>query len=137
MNVRNTTARWLVGTGCLVLLPGAGLHLAAAYPKVSASVLASNLDTGLQSALRCVFLIVGWHWIVLAAIAVFAVFSRAPVGKIVVLLCALALIFDAALMAAFLGRFLGTGMILASALLILCGGFALPPAKPVVEVGAK
>jgi len=125
--------RWLVGTGCLVLAAGAVLHLVAAYPQVSSGVLASNLDTGLKSALRSVFLIVGWHWLIIAAIAMIAAFSRASAAKTIVLLCAVALIVDGAVMARFLGWFVGTDMILVSALLILCGGFALAPAKKVVE----
>jgi hypothetical protein len=133
MNVRMKAARWLVGTGCLLLAAGAVLHLVAAYPQISAGVLASNLNAELQSALRSVFLIVGWHWLMIAAIAMIAAFSRASAAKAIVLFCAVTLIVDGALMAKFLGWFVGTDMILASALLILCGGFAIAPAKQVVE----
>jgi len=130
MNARSAASRWLVGAGCLVLVAGALLHLIAAYPKVSPAVLASNLNPSLQSALRSVFLIIGCHWIFLAAIAMVGAFSRTSARRTIVLLCALALFVDAALMASFLGWFMGTAMILASALLILCGGLAVTPAQP-------
>jgi hypothetical protein len=132
-DTRSLAARCLVGIGSLSLAAGAVLHLTGGYPLISAGVLASNLNTELQSALRCVFLIVGWHWLMLAAIAMIAAFLRASAAKAIVLLCAVALIVDGALMAKFLGWFVGTDMILASAVLILCGGFVLAPVKRVVE----
>lgn len=128
MNTRTKAARWLVGVGSLLLFGGGFLHLFGGYPLVKAGVLSSNLDAALKSALRSVFLMVGWHWIVLAVIATLAAFSRAPVAKLLVLLCGFTLLVDGALMATFLGWFVGTNMILFSALLILCGGFALEPA---------
>ena len=134
---RSLAARCLVGIGCLSLAAGAVLHLTGGYPLVSAGVLASNLNTDLQSAFRSVFFIVGWHWLVIAAIAMIAAFSRASAAKAIVLLCAAALIVDGALMAKFLGWFVGTDMILVSALLILCGGFALAPVKQAVEEFVK
>lgn len=83
------------------------------------------------------FLIVGWHWIAIAAVAAVAAFTRARVGKALVLICGFAILIDGAVMAAFLGWFVGTDMILVSALLILCGGFALVPAERPVETIAK
>jgi hypothetical protein len=121
--------RGLAGAGSVILFGGALLHLIAAYPQVSSGVLVSNLDAGLKSALRSVFLIVGWHWIVIAAIAAVAAFTRASLGRTLVVICGFAILVDAAVMAAFLGWFVGTDMILASAVLILCGGFALAPKK--------
>ena len=137
MNKRTTIARSLAGAGSLILFGGALLHLIAAYPKVSAGVLASNLDAALKPALRSVFLIVGWHWIVIAVVAAVATFTHARTGRTLVLICGFAILVDGALTAAFLGWFVGTDMILLSALLILCGGFALAPAKSVVEAIAK
>jgi hypothetical protein len=136
-DTRSLAARCLIGTGCLSLAAGAMLHLNGGYRLVRAGVLASNLNIELQSALRCVFLIVGWHWLMIASIALIAAFSRAPAAKAVVLLCAVALIVDDVLMAKFLGWFVGTNIILVSALLILGGGFATAPARRVVEQLAK
>lgn len=133
MSARIKAARCLIGIGCLVLAAGAVLHLGAAYPQVSAGVQGSNLSTGLQSGLRSVFLIVGWHWLMIAVITMIAAFSRASSAKVIILLCAIVLIVDGAVMAKFLGWFVGTDMIFVSAFLILCGGFAIAPAKRAVE----
>ncbi|HEV2135614.1 MAG TPA: hypothetical protein VGR47_15370 [Terracidiphilus sp.] len=135
MKTQNKIGRGLAGAGCVILFAGALLHLIAGYPLVSAGVLKSNLDAGLKPALRSVFLIVGWHWIVIAVIAAVAAFIRPRGGRVVVLICGFAILVDGALMAVFLGWFVGTNMILLSALLILCGGFVLAPAKrPTEEV---
>lgn len=129
MDARIKAARLLAALGSILLLGGGLLHLFGGYPLVKAGVLSSNLDAALKPALRSVFLIVGWHWIVIAVIAALAAFSRSRVGKTLVLICGLTLLVDGMLMAVFLGWFVGTNMILLSALLILCGGFALVPAK--------
>jgi hypothetical protein len=137
MNVRTKIGRWLAGAGIVILVGGALLHLIAAYPEVSSGVLASNLVPHLKPALRAVFFIVGWHWIVIAVIATAAIFTRAGVGKALVLICGFAILVDGAVMVALLGWFVGSEMILLSALLILCGGFALAPAKRVPEAVAE
>ncbi|HEV2326493.1 MAG TPA: hypothetical protein VGS10_21320 [Terracidiphilus sp.] len=54
-----------------------------------------------------------------------------------VLICGLTLLIDTALMAAFVGWFVGTDMILASALLIFCGGAVLALANRPFEAVAK
>ena len=133
MNNRAKVGRGLAGAGIIILFGGALLHLIAAYPEVSAGVLRSNLAANLKPALRSVFLIVGWHWLVIAAIAAVAVFTRSRVGKALVLLCGLAILVDGAVMMALLGRFIGTEMIVLSALLMLAGGVVLAPAKQVAE----
>jgi hypothetical protein len=130
MNGRSKAAGSLVACGCIVLLAGAALHLAAAYPRVSAAVKSSNLNAGLQSALRSVFLIVGWHWIVIGFIVLIGAFLETKLRKPIVLFCGFALLLDAGVMARFLGWFVGTDMILASALLILFGGLLLPLFPP-------
>ncbi len=122
MNGRNNAARMLIALGALVLIAGALLHCIAAYPKVSTAVSTSNLAAPLQKALRTVFLLVGWDWIVIAIIMLISAFSVTRLGKVIVLSCGFALLATAALMLAFLGWFVGTDMILASALMSLCGG---------------
>jgi hypothetical protein len=43
-------------------------------------------------------------------------------GKVIVLFCGFALLVNMVLILAFMGWFVGTDMVLASALMILCGG---------------
>jgi hypothetical protein len=95
MNGRNKTARILVAIGALVLIVGALLHCLAAYPKVSAAVSASNLDGTLQRALRTVFLLVGWDWIVIAMILLVSAFTVTKLRKVIVLFCGFALLVTA------------------------------------------
>jgi hypothetical protein len=51
------------------------------------------------------------------------------IRKAIVLFCGFALLVEAAVMLAFLGWFVGSAMTLASALLILCGGVLVAPAR--------
>jgi len=122
MKGRRKAAQSLVILGCLILAAGAGLHLAAAYPRVSAEVAASNLNAGLQSALRAVFLMIGWDWIVIAIVVLIAAFSETKLRKPVVVFLGAALLVQAAVMLRLIGWFLGTDMILTAGLLTLCGG---------------
>jgi hypothetical protein len=122
MNGRNNAARILVALGALVLIVGALLHCIAAYPKVSTAVSTSNLGAPLQRALRTVFLLVGWDWIVIAIIMLISAFTITKLRKVIVLVCGFALLVTASVMLAFLGWFVGTDMVLASALMSLCGG---------------
>jgi hypothetical protein len=122
MNSRNNTARILVALAAVVLVTAALLHCIAAYPRVSIAVSASNLSLPLQRALRTCFLLVGWDWIVIAIIMLIAAFAVTKMRKIIVLFCGFALLVAAGVMLAFLGWFLGTYMVLASALMSCCGG---------------
>jgi hypothetical protein len=122
MNGRNKAARILVALGALVLIAAALPHCIAAYPKVSAAVTASNLDGTLQRALRTVFLLVGWDWIVIAIIMLVSAFTVTKLRKMIVLLCGFALLVTTAVMLAFLGWFVGSDMMLASDLMSFCGG---------------
>jgi small basic protein len=58
---------------------------------------------------------------VIAIIMISAV-TVTKLGKVIVLFCGFALLVNMAVMLAFMGRFIGTDMVLASALMTLCGG---------------
>lgn len=122
MNGRNQAGRILVSLSALILLAGALIHCVGAYPKLSPIVSASNLDVPVQKALRTVFLLVGWDWVVIAVILLISAFTETKLQKRIVLFCGFALLVTAMLMLGFLGWFVGTDMILASALMSLCGG---------------
>jgi hypothetical protein len=128
MNGRLKAARFLIGFGCCVMLASAALHLFAAYPRVSSPALtASNLNAGLQAAFRTVFLMVGWDWIVLAAIVLVAAFTDTRIRKAIVLICGFALLVQTAVTVGFMRWFIGSEMLLAAAFLILSGGLLVPP----------
>lgn len=123
MKSRLSVARFLIIVGCIILLAASVLHSVGAYPRVSAGLAASNLNGGLQSALRAVFLMIGWDWIVIviAIVVLIAAFTETNLRKPVVLFCGAALLVQTAVMLRFLGFFPGTDMILSAALLIVSG----------------
>ena len=122
MNARNKAARILVAIGAIVLFASAALHSMGAYPKLSTQLAASNLNANLQSALRAIFLLVGWDWVVLAIIALLAAFTQARLRKPLVLFCGFAVLVQTILTLAFIGVFIGNEMIGTAAVLLIVGG---------------
>jgi len=122
MNNRNRTARLLVAIGSIVLAAAAALHSLAGYPRVSSALNASNLIAPVPGALRAVFLLVGWDWIVIAVVALLVAFTETKLRKILVLICGVALLVAAGVILAFVGVFIGTEMIAAAAVFIILGG---------------
>jgi len=121
MNSRDYLARILVASGAMVLIAAALLHLSD-YPKDLSAVSASNLGAPLQRAVRSLYFLVGWDWIVIAIIPLISAFTVTKLGKVIVLFCGFAVLVNMGVMLAFMGWFVGTRMVLASALMILCGG---------------
>jgi hypothetical protein len=122
MNGRNNLARILVVSGSIVLIASALIHCLAAYPRVAPALRASNVNVPLQGALRTVFLLVGWDWMVIGIIVLINAFTATKIRKVITVFSGFALLGTAAVMLGFLGWFVGTDMILASALMIFCGG---------------
>jgi hypothetical protein len=121
MNGRNKAARILVSLAAMVLIAAALLHLSA-YAKDMRAVSASNLSAPLQSEVRSLFLLVGWDWLVVAIIMLISAFTVKELPKLIVLFCGFALLVTLAVILGFMGWFWGCGVILSSALMILCGG---------------
>src|SRR6266700_1941567 len=113
MNGRNNAARILVALGAMDLIVAALLHLSD-YPKDLAAVSASNLGAPLQGAVRALYFLVGWNWIVIAIITLISAFTVTKLGKLIVLFCGFALLVNMAVTLAFMGWFVGTDMVLAS-----------------------
>jgi hypothetical protein len=121
MNGRNNAARILVALGAIVLIAAALLHLSD-YPKDLSAVSASNLGAPLKGGVRSLYFLVGWDWIVIAIIMLISAFTVTKSRNVIVLFCGFALLVNMAVMLAFMGWFVGTDMVLASALMTLCGG---------------
>jgi hypothetical protein len=122
MTGRNKAARILATLGSIVLFASAALHCAASSKLLFPALSASNLNMGLQTALKVVFLSVGWHWIVIAVIVLMAAFTETKLRKPLVLFCGLALLLEAIFGAMVMGLFIGNEMIGTAAILIVCGG---------------
>jgi hypothetical protein len=122
MTGRNRAGRIVVAIGSFVLFASAAVHWFGAYPRLSGALGASNLNAGLPAALRAVFLLVGWDWVVIAIIALLAAFTETKLRKVLVLICGLAVLAETALTLAFIGVFVGNEMIGSAAVLLIAGG---------------
>jgi hypothetical protein len=130
MNKRRRIAQVLVGLGSLNVVVGATLHLVAGYPIASAALAASNLSALMLGAMRAVFLMIGWTWIMIAALTLIAAFTETRIRKTIVLFCGLGLLAQIPEWVRLMGWFIGNEMFLAAAALIVCGGLLLPPPAP-------
>ena len=119
---RNKAARILVALGSIVLFASAALHCLAYAKGLSPALGASNLAAPMQAALRAIFLLAGWDWIVIGVVALVAAFTETKLRKVLVLVCGVAVLVQTGLTLAFIGLFIGNEMIGLAALLILCGG---------------
>ncbi|MGH9416682.1 MAG: hypothetical protein ACRD01_08645 [Terriglobales bacterium] len=126
MSLRNGVAKVLVALASLVLLACAGLHLLGAEPRLWTALQSSNLSAPLPSALRAVFVMVGWDWIVLAAIAWVAVRSATRVRRPILLVCGVGLAVQTLLTLHWIGWFIGSDLVLAATVLMLAGGWVCP-----------
>lgn len=122
MNGRQKGARLLVALGCFVLFASAALHCVAATRLAFPALAASNLSPSLQAAFGVIFLSVGWHWVVIAVVALAAAFTETKLRKFLVLFCGLAVLLEAGVGASMMGFFIGNEMIGAGGLLIALGG---------------
>ncbi len=127
MTRRNKAGRILVTIGSIVLFASAALHSVAAYPRVAPALSASNLNAPLQAALRAVFLLVGWDWMVIGIVALIAAFTETKLRKVLVLFCGVAVLVETGLTLHFMGFFIGNEMIGSAALLLVCGGLLFAP----------
>lgn len=127
MNGRRKAGRVLVAIGSMVLLASAAIHWILGYPSVSAALAASNLSATLQSAMRTVFLLVGWDWVVIAMIVLLVGFTETMLRRRIIVFCGAALLVQTGIMLHFLGWFVGSEMIVAAGLLIVSAGFVFPP----------
>lgn len=122
MNGRSKAARVFVVLGSVVLLVSAAFHCFAGYKQGFPALTASNLNPDLQVAFRVIFLSVAWHWLVITIIALVTAFTQTRLRKVLVLICGLAVLLEAAVGATAMGLFIGNEMIGAAGLLIVCGG---------------
>jgi len=125
MDSGNRVARILVILGTVVLLLSVTLHTFASQKVAFPALAASNLSSGMQAALRVVFVSVGWHWLVIAVVTLIALFAQSRAGKMIVLVCGLATLLEAVGGAFSMGIFIGNEMIGAAGLLILLGAVLL------------
>lgn len=125
MNARNRAGQTIVAIGSVLLFVAAALHFRGGHSTGFPALAASNLNAGLQSAFRVVFLSVGWDLILFGIIAAVAAFKAAAGARAVVLLCGFGLLIETVGGAGEVGLFIGNGMTGAAAILLIAGGFLL------------
>ncbi len=122
MDGRNKAAHAFVILGSVVLFANAALHFWGGYSQGFPALNASNLNSALKVGFKVVFLALGWHWIVIAVVALLAGLTQTRLRKVLVLFCGLAELFEAVAGASIMGFFIGNEIIGAAGLLLVCGG---------------
>lgn len=111
--------RWLTGIGGVVLFL-TGLGHGAKFGQLEGMIQASNVKAPLDGIVRGCWLTFSGEMVALAVIAFLA--SGIEGGRRIVLICAAAMIFNAALLLHFLGPFFGVYVSAAVAVFFLAGG---------------
>lgn len=82
---------------------------------------AASLSAPLLGAFRAIYVLVGWQWIVVGGTALLAAFYETNLRRVLVLLCGVAMLVQAALTLCFMGVFLGTELMALAAVLMGVG----------------
>jgi hypothetical protein len=122
MSGRNKAAFAFVILGSVALFASAALHLFGGYTQIFPLYAASNLNPRLKAAFQVVFLSLGWHWAVIAVVALLAGATETRLRKVLVLTCGLAMLIEAGVGASMMGLFIGNELIGTAALLLVCAG---------------
>jgi len=117
-------ARLLVLLGSIVMFVGALLHILGGSLGVFPVLAKAGIDPLVAGAIKCVWLIVSAHGVLLAPALVWI--SRRPGTRSLLRYLALIPFVDAVLMLRFVGFFTGFYIVSASALLLLAGAWLMP-----------
>jgi hypothetical protein len=117
-------ARLLILLGSIVMFVGALLHILGGSVGVFPALVKSGMDPRVAGAIKCVWLVVSAHGVLLAP--AFVWISRRPGTRSLVRYLALIPVVDAVLMYYFVGPFSGAYIVTASALLLLAGAWLMP-----------
>jgi hypothetical protein len=121
---RNSAAVIMLAVGATVLIGAALLHLSDYKPDLSA-VSTSDLRTGLKGAVRSLYFLVGLDWVVIATILLIIAFSGKNLRRKMVFLGGFAVLANMLVMLMNMGWFIGTGIMLASSVMVLGAGVLL------------
>jgi len=119
-----TLARWLILLGSIVMFVGALLHIVGGSVGVFPVLLKAGIDARVAGAIKCVWLVVSAHGVLLAPALVWI--SRRPGTGSLLRYLALIPVVDAILMFVFVGFFAGFYLVSASALLLVVGAWLMP-----------
>ena len=117
-------ARLLILLGSIVMFVGALLHIVGGSVGVFPAVEKAGMDPRVAGAIKCVWLVVSAHGVLLAPAVVWI--SRRPGTSSLLRYLALIPVVDAVLMFRFVGFFSGFYIVAACALLLLTGAWLMP-----------
>jgi hypothetical protein len=129
MQTRRRVAQAIASLGSLILIAGAGLHSVLGSRVIFGALQGTTMPQDIIRGLKAVWLVVGWHWIVMGVVALVAAFVRTAPHRAILLLCGIIALADAAGIYAALGIFIGNEMIFASAVAFLAAAALFPPAQ--------
>jgi hypothetical protein len=119
-----TLARWLILLGSIIMVVGALLHILGGSLGVFPVLVKAGVDPLVAGAIKCVWLVVSAHGVLLAPALVWISFRQGTRSLLFYL--ALIPLVDAMLMYHFVGFFIGFYIVSASALLLLAGAWLMP-----------
>lgn len=117
-------ARLLILLGSIVMFAGALLHILGGLKGVFPVLLQAGVDPRIAGAIKCVWLVVSAHGLLLAPALVWI--SRRPDSRSLLRYLVLIPLVDAVLMYVFVGFFAGLYLVATSALLLLAGAWLMP-----------
>lgn len=127
--MRKRIAQVLVALGSLVLFAACALHGIFGYRGVFDALRGTTAPQDVVRGLKAVWFIIAWHWAVIGIVALVAAFSRVQFRRVIVLMCGIVVMADAAGMYAALGVFIGNEMIFASAVAFLAAAALFPASQ--------
>ena len=119
-----TRARLLILSGSIVMFVGALLHILGGSVGVFPVLVKAGVDPRVAGAVKCVWLVVSAHGVLLAPALVWISRGQGTVSLLRYL--TLIPVVDAVLMFRFVGFFAGFYIVSASALLLLAGAWLMP-----------
>jgi hypothetical protein len=126
MKNRKRIAQALVILGNLALLALAVGHAWNGYPAVSQIASEAQTTPLLAAGLKVIWLLVSWHWVALGIIALAVSFGRRAPHRVVLSLCGLVVLVDAAATLVRLGWFIGDELAAIAAFALLAAAALFP-----------
>jgi len=126
MQHRKPIARGLVALGSLLLFACAALHGILGYGGVFAALQRTSGPGRIISALKAAWLMDSWHWIAVGILALIAAFARTSPHRVVLFLCGLVALVDAASAYSAVGLFIGDELLAVAAIAFFAGVALFP-----------
>jgi hypothetical protein len=118
---------YAVWTGAALLTITALFHFTG-YFQIPAHPPGAGSPNFFDASLRPLWLFASLHWLMTAAVCVWAVKAEPRVARLILLSCAATVIADAVLLYRFIGPFIGEAILTVAALLMMVGAFRSHPA---------